>query len=86
MRADAVRVRVQLFAWLRDAAGTEETTVELAAGARGDDARDALAARWPALRALLPGVRLAVNQEYRPWGTALADGDALALIPPVSGG
>lgn len=31
-------------------------------------------------------LRVAVNDEFVPWTTALCDGDALVFIPPVAGG
>ncbi len=79
-------VSVKLFATLRDAASTDECWLTLAPGARGLDAKAALAGRYPRLRGLLDSARLALNLEYRPWETPLHDGDELCLIPPVSGG
>jgi molybdopterin synthase catalytic subunit len=79
-------VRVRLFAWLREAAGTEECWLALRPGARGLEARTALLDRYARLRGLLDHVRPAVNQEYQSWEMPLSDGDELALIPPVSGG
>ena len=77
-----MRVRVRLFASLRERAGASERELELPAGARAVDV-------WPALPELgeqPPGVLLAVNKEYVEGGHELADGDEVALIPPVSGG
>jgi molybdopterin synthase catalytic subunit len=76
-----VRVTVRLFAGLRERAGFGERVLELA-----DDAR--LADVWPALELgeEPAGVLFAVNRVYAPTGQALADGDEVALIPPVSGG
>ena len=71
---------------LRDAAGRDECWVILGAGARGADAKAALVERYPRLSGLISYARLAVNHEYRPWESPLADGDELGLIPPVSGG
>jgi molybdopterin synthase catalytic subunit len=74
-----VRVTVRLFAGLRERAG--RSRVELEDVARVDDV-------WPALglgdepRGLL----YAVNREYVDRSRELADGDEVALIPPVSGG
>jgi molybdopterin synthase catalytic subunit/molybdopterin converting factor small subunit len=76
-----VRVAVKLFAALREQAGLRERELELADGARVDDV-------WPALGLGEEprGLVYAVNRAYVERGTALADGDEVALIPPVSGG
>jgi MoaE-MoaD fusion protein len=76
-------VRIRLFAQLRERAGSSELSLELPEGAR---VRDALAAE--AVAALADGLPLvlAVNREYASADAALAPGDELALIPPVSGG
>jgi MoaE-MoaD fusion protein len=72
-------VYVRLFAGLRERAGWNER--ELADIARVADI-------WPAL-GLGPepdGLLYAVNKEYARREHQLADGDEVALIPPVSGG
>jgi molybdopterin synthase catalytic subunit/molybdopterin converting factor small subunit len=76
-----VRVTVRLFAGLRERAGFGERALELADGARLSDV-------WPALELgeEPAGLLFAVNRAYAPTGQALADGDEVALIPPVSGG
>ena len=86
MGAEPLRVKVQLFAWLREAAATVDLILEVPVGGSGLDARAALARRFPVLADKLDGVRLAVNEVYQPWETVLRKGDVLALIPPVSGG
>ena len=76
-----MRVNVRLFAALRERAGWSEQALELADGA-------ALADVWPALQ-LGPepaGLAYARNREYAARDTPLADGDEVALLPPVSGG
>jgi molybdopterin synthase catalytic subunit len=75
-------VRVRLFAALRELAGTAERDLELPDGARVGD----VWARMPELGAEPPGLLYAVNKEYVDAGRELADGDELAVIPPVSGG
>jgi len=78
-----MRVRIRLFAQLRERAGASELSLELPDGAR---VRDALAAEQVAsLAAGLPLV-MAVNREYADVDAPLAANDELALIPPVSGG
>jgi molybdopterin converting factor subunit 1 len=81
-----VRARVLLFAALREAAGAREVTVELPAPADVAALRRALAATYPRLAPLLAAAAAAVNEEYVPADHPLADGDIVALIPPVSGG
>jgi MoaE-MoaD fusion protein len=76
-----VRVRVRLFAGLREQAGTDERDVDLAEGARVREL-------WPHLDlgAEPAGLLYAVNKEYAAPDVQLAEGDEVALIPPVSGG
>ena len=73
-----VTVRVRLFAGLRERAGWSEREVE--AATVGDV--------WPALGLgdEPDGLLYAVNKAYAERGAVLADGDEVALIPPVSGG
>ncbi len=76
-----MRVAVRLFAGLRELAGTRATEIELPEGSTATQV-------WPALELgdEPPGLLLAVNRSYAPRDTVLADGDEVALIPPVSGG
>ena len=81
-----MRVRVRLFAIQRELAGTREVALDLAEGGSVEDAWQALVARYPALAPGRAFVRFARNADYAEPGTTLADGDELAVIPPVSGG
>jgi MoaE-MoaD fusion protein len=81
-----MRVRVRLFAIQRELAGTREHPVELADGATVEDAWRALVAAFPALAPGRASVRFARNGDYADAATRLADGDEVAMIPPVSGG
>jgi molybdopterin synthase catalytic subunit len=76
-----VRIVVRLFAGLRERAGTGERALELPADARVADVWSALD-----LGDQPPGLLYAVNRAYAPEERVLADGDEVALIPPVSGG
>ena len=76
-----MQVTVRLFAQLRERAGAAEVSLELPDGARVKDALEELSA----VTGELPVV-MAVNREYANADSALAPGDELALIPPVSGG
>jgi MoaE-MoaD fusion protein len=71
-------VTVRLFAGLRERAGWSRREVDAAT----------VADVWPALGLgdEPAGLLYAVNQEYAARDRALAPGDEVALIPPVSGG
>jgi len=77
-----MRVTVRLFAGLRELAGTGRRELELADGATVADVWAALDLPGPEPEGLL----YAVDREYAEAGRALADGDEVGLIPPVSGG
>jgi molybdopterin synthase catalytic subunit len=81
-----VRIRVRLFAIQRELAGTREVPLDLQDGGSVEDAWSALVARYPALAPGRAFVRFARNADYAEPDTRLADGDELAVIPPVSGG
>jgi len=76
-----VRVVVRLFAGLRELAGTGQRELELPGDASVRDV-------WPLLGLgdEAPGLLYGVNKQYAQAAQALADGDEVALIPPVSGG
>jgi MoaE-MoaD fusion protein len=81
-----MKVDVLYFAVLRERIQLDHETVELPAGARVHDVRAAIAARHPSVAPLLPAVQIAVNRTMAADAQALADGDELALLPPVAGG
>jgi molybdopterin synthase catalytic subunit len=81
-----MRIRVRLFAIQRELAGAREVPIELPDGAVVEDAWSAVASRFPVLAPGRPSVRFARNGDYADASTALADGDEVAFIPPVSGG
>jgi molybdopterin synthase catalytic subunit/molybdopterin converting factor small subunit len=72
---------VRLFAGLRERAGEGTREIEVADGTRAFDVWAAIG-----LREEPEGVLYAVNKRYVEREQELADGDELALIPPVSGG
>jgi molybdopterin synthase catalytic subunit len=72
-------IHVRVFAGLRERAGWSEKELE---------GIERVADVWPALGLgdEPPGLLYAVNREYAGRDRELADGDEVALIPPVSGG
>ena len=81
-----MRVTVRLFARLRDIAGAGELVRDVAAPATIGDVWDELARRHPGARALRASISAALNADYARMDTAVADGDEVAFLPPVSGG
>ena len=79
-------MRVLLFAALREALGQKELALELPEGATVGDLLGALESRHGALGAFWGRVLVAVNRERSREDRALAEGDEVALLPPVSGG
>jgi molybdopterin synthase catalytic subunit len=82
----SLRVTVLYFAILRERLGVERETLDLPAGADVRAARAAIAARHPDIAPLLPRVATAVNRAIASETQSLAEGDEIALIPPVAGG
>jgi MoaE-MoaD fusion protein len=81
-----MRVRIELFASLREAAGAGELELDgLAEGATLGDARRELARRRPEL-AGLAHARGVLGQAYADDSAPLCDGMRVAFLPPVSGG
>jgi len=74
-----MRVKVRLFAGLRERAGAAEREL---------DGVTRVSEVWPALGLgdEPDGLLYAVNRRYAERDQELADGDEVALIPPVSGG
>lgn len=71
---------------LRQQAGWRERVLDLPAGATIDAAWQALVGQVPGFAAQRDSVRFARNRSYAPPTETLAEGDELALIPPVAGG
>jgi molybdopterin converting factor subunit 1 len=80
-----MRVLVRLFASYREAAGRGHLELEVPSGATVRDALARVLNEHPLLRTTREIV-CARNREYVGLDTPLADGDELALIPPVAGG
>jgi molybdopterin converting factor subunit 1 len=81
-----MRVTVRLFARLRDIAGSPELLRDLPAGATTGDVWRLLVSEFPEMARYDASISTAVNADYAKMGTALADDDEVAFLPPVSGG
>lgn len=81
-----MQLHVLYFAVVRERLGRDDETMELADGADVGAAWRELERRHPELAALRAVVKLAVNEEFAAADRVLAEGDVIALIPPVAGG
>jgi len=81
-----MRVKVRLFARLRDLVGSGEFERDLPASATVQAVWNELVAETPSLREYERAMSVAVNTEYARMSARLADGDEVAFLPPVSGG
>lgn len=83
--SERICVRTLFFGVYGELAARREGSAELPPQSTVADLVEAL--RGPGGLAWLPGrVVVAVNQRYAESTTRLADGDEVALIPPVAGG
>jgi len=81
-----IRVRVLYFGQAREAAGTGEEVVSLPAASSVKAFLDYSMKAHEGLRSLSGLMRVAVNEEMAGKEARLADGDVIALLPPVAGG
>ena len=80
-----MKVRVLLFASYAEALGTNELSLEVPDGTRAEDVLTRVR-ELSVTRELPPSPLVAINATYALAGQALAAGDEIAIIPPVSGG
>lgn len=82
----SVMVRCRLFARYAELAGTDAVDLQLTAGATVEDAVRTLRAGFGDRVPLPERPLTAVNRRHAPPAWVLADGDELALLPPLAGG
>jgi molybdopterin synthase sulfur carrier subunit len=82
----APTVRMLAFAGARDVLGAGEVELALPASCSADELLALVCARYPALAPYRASHRVAVNGRYATPLDRVADGDEVALIPPVAGG
>ncbi len=81
-----MHVTVRLFARLRDIAGAGELRREVPGGATVSTVWSSLMAEFPEMSPYETSISCAVNADYSRFTAAVADGDEVAFLPPVSGG
>lgn len=86
LRGNLMKIGVLLFGVLQDLAGRSVETLDLPEGARVRDVLFYYARDSPRFEAMVPSLAISVNEEYSGADRALREGDAVGLLPPVSGG
>ena len=81
-----MRVKVLLFARLREIAGQSALACDVPPGATIADVWQAIAGRHPDLAPFGAAVSCARNEDFARMHTAVQDEDEIAFLPPVSGG
>jgi molybdopterin synthase catalytic subunit/molybdopterin converting factor small subunit len=81
-----VRVKVLFFGVLKDIVGSAGEELDLEPGAPAGAVFEHYAGRFPRLRELERSILVAHNQRFSSRSEPLAEGDEVALMPPVSGG
>jgi len=81
-----MRARVLFFGMLKDIVGRASEDAEFPAGVDLRAVFECYAARFPKMGQMAASIVVARNQEFAALSTALADGDEVAFLPPVSGG
>lgn len=82
-----MKIKVLLFAHLRELAETAQLQLDLPDNSSAQDLLNTLAEQSPSLAPALESSRLAINQSYvQDLSQQLQETDEVALIPPVSGG
>jgi len=78
-------IKLLLFGVVREMVGDSSLCVKLAAESTVQDLKNYLHQNYPDTKKL-KSLLIAVNEEYADDTTLLSAADAIAIIPPVSGG
>ena len=81
-----MRIKVLFFGLVRDVVSLREDSLDLPDGGRLGEVFEHYAARFPRLQEMSGSIVLALNQQFSAPSAPLAEGDEVALLPPVSGG
>jgi sulfur-carrier protein len=85
--AGSMSIRILYFAKIRDLIGKAEEDLALPDGVKNlSDLAGYLVRLHPALRDNLGSVRFARNEVFASLSEPIAEGDTVAVIPPVAGG
>jgi MoaE-MoaD fusion protein len=81
-----VQVKLLFFASIKDIVGARQIELDVPAGTTVGDLLTHLESQYPRIRDYRPVVLTSVNEDYADQKTRVAEGDEVAIFPPVSGG
>ena len=80
------KIKVKLFAILRDRVGESEITITVPMGITVDYLNSEILKRYPQLKSFNNKFVTSVNWKVTTGNTIISSNDEIALLPPVSGG
>ena len=86
LRSLVLNITLRLFASYRERVGQSALELTMPDGATAGTVARWVVDQYPGIVGGASALVVAVNQEYQQHDYELADGDEVALIPPVSGG
>lgn len=81
-----MKIKIKLFAILREMAGREETTLEVPDEISCEEVLLRLQTEIPVLGSVFKLCLVTINGRYVDKTMDVAEGDEVAILPPVSGG
>ncbi len=81
-----MKIKVLLFAHLREISGSDEIEMELDSGCVGEDVLARLEELYPEIVDHRKYLKLSMNGEYINNETTIIENAEIAVFPPVSGG
>jgi len=81
-----MKIKVLVFAHIKEIVGSGEVTIDLADGSKGDDILGKLTELHPELSDHRKYLKLSMNGEYISNEDLVIDNSEIAVFPPVSGG
>ena len=83
---DNDKIRVRLFAILRELVGEREITITVPAGVTVSYLNSEILKKYPQLKSFSNKLVTSVNCKVTTGNTVITSKDEIALLPPVSGG
>lgn len=80
------KIKVLLFATLRDRAGAKSLEIEIPDGTTVQGLKDRIARDYPNLKQSMETVLISINREYAFDDAVVPPDTEVAMFPPVSGG